>query len=68
MHRLRKLQEFSTISSVIPAFCRRGDVIVVDRAVSNTIRKGLRNCRSTARYYKHNDIKDLERALQKVKE
>ena len=34
-------QGFSTISSVIPAFCKRGDVIVVDSGVNFAIQKGL---------------------------
>lgn len=59
-------QAFSTISSVIPAFCKRGDIIVADRAVNYAIRKGLQICRSTIRYYEHNDMEDLERVLQKV--
>ncbi|PSS07088.1 hypothetical protein M430DRAFT_110845 [Amorphotheca resinae ATCC 22711] len=59
-------QAFSTISSVIPAFCKRGDIIVADRAVNYAIRKGLQICRSTIRYYEHNDMEDLERVLQKI--
>ncbi|KAE8450034.1 hypothetical protein EG329_007173 [Mollisiaceae sp. DMI_Dod_QoI] len=59
-------QAFSTISSVIPAFCKRGDVIVADRAVNYAIRKGLQISRSTIRYYEHNNMEDLERVLQKV--
>jgi len=59
-------QAFSTISSVIPAFCKRGDIIVADRAVNYAIRKGLQICRSTIRFYEHNDMEDLERVLQKV--
>ncbi len=59
-------QAFSTISSVIPAFCKRGDIIVADRAVNYAIRKGLQICRSTIRFYEHNNMEDLERVLQKV--
>ncbi|EPQ64100.1 Bgt-972 [Blumeria graminis f. sp. tritici] len=59
-------QAFSTISSVIPAFCKRGDTIVADRAVNYAIRKGLQISRSTIRYYEHNNMEDLERVLQKV--
>lgn len=59
-------QAFSTISSVIPAFCKRGDIIVADCAVNYAIRKGLQICRSTIRYYEHNNMEDLERVLQKV--
>lgn len=59
-------QAFSTISSVIPAFSKRGDIIVADRAVSYAIRKGLQISRSTVRWYEHNDMEDLERVLAKV--
>ena len=59
-------QAFSTISSVIPAFSKRGDIIVADEAVNYSIRKGIQVCRSTVRYYKHNDMEDLERVLAKV--
>ncbi|KAH8593764.1 pyridoxal phosphate-dependent transferase [Bisporella sp. PMI_857] len=57
---------FSTISSVIPAFCKRGDIIVVDRAANYSIRKGIQAARSTIRYFEHNNMEDLERVLQKV--
>ncbi|KAI7160859.1 serine palmitoyltransferase [Hortaea werneckii] len=40
-------QAFSTISSVIPAFSKRGDIIVADKAVNFPIRKGLQISRST---------------------
>ncbi|OQN97178.1 hypothetical protein B0A51_18954 [Rachicladosporium sp. CCFEE 5018] len=59
-------QSFSTISSVIPAFSKRGDIIVADKAVNYPIRKGLQISRSTVRWYEHNDMEDLERVLQKV--
>lgn len=59
-------QAFSTISSVIPAFSKRGDIIVADRAVNYAIRKGLQISRSTVRWYEHNDMEDLERVLARV--
>jgi len=59
---------FSTITSVIPCFCKRGDVIVADRMVNYSIRKGLEASRSTIRWYKHNDMVDLERVMKKVAE
>lgn len=59
-------QGFSTISSVIPAFCKRGDVIVADRAVNFAIQKGIQISRSTIRWYDHNDIKSLEEVLISV--
>lgn len=59
-------QAFSTISSVIPAFSKRGDIIVADKAVNYSIRKGLQISRSTVYWYEHNDMADLERILQKI--
>jgi serine palmitoyltransferase len=59
-------QAFSTISSVIPAFSKRGDIIVADRAVNYSIRKGIQLSRSTVYWYEHNDLEDLERVLQKI--
>ncbi|GIZ38267.1 hypothetical protein CKM354_000168800 [Cercospora kikuchii] len=59
-------QSFSTISSVIPAFSKRGDIIVADKAVNYPIRKGLQISRSTVHWYEHNDMEDLERVLQRI--
>ena len=59
-------QAFSTISSVIPAFSKRGDIIVADKGVNYAIRKGMQISRSTVRWYEHNDMDDLERVLDKV--
>ncbi len=59
-------QGFSTITSVIPAFCKRGDIIVADRGVSFPIQKGLQISRSTIRWYDHNDLKSLEEVLQSI--
>ena len=59
-------QAFSTISSVIPAFSKRGDIIVADKAANYAIRKGIEISRSTVRWFEHNDLDDLERVLQRV--
>lgn len=59
-------QSFSTISSVIPAFSKRGDIIVADKGINYAIKKGIQISRSTVRWYDHNDLEDLERVLVKV--
>ena len=59
-------QAFSTISSVIPAFSKRGDIIVADKAVNYAIRKGIQISRSNVRWYEHNDLEDMERVLRSV--
>ncbi len=57
-------QAFATVSSVIPAFAKRGDIIVADRGVNFAIHKGLQISRSQIKWYAHGDMKDLERVLQ----
>ncbi|KAK0384238.1 hypothetical protein NLU13_8326 [Sarocladium strictum] len=59
-------QAFSTISSVIPSFCKRGDVIVADRAANYSIRKGLEMSRSSIKWFNHGDMDDLERVMKTV--
>jgi len=59
-------QAFSTISSVIPAFCKRGDVIVADRAVNYSVRRGLEISRSNIKWYNHGDLDELERVMAAV--
>lgn len=59
-------QAFQTISAVIPAFAKRGDIIVADRGCNYAIQKGLEISRSTIRWYEHNDMEDLERVLQRI--
>ena len=49
---------------MIPAFCKRGDVIVADRGVNFAIQKGLQISRSTIRWFDHNDMKSLEQVLE----
>ncbi|GAA5803551.1 hypothetical protein HPULCUR_009033 [Helicostylum pulchrum] len=60
-------QGFSTISSVIPAFCKRGDILVCDDGVCFAIQKGIQISRSIIRWFKHNDMQDLERVLEEIR-
>lgn len=57
---------FSTISSVIPSFCKRGDIIVADRGVNYSIRRGLEISRSNVKWYNHGDLEELEQVMRKV--
>ncbi|TWU78064.1 serine palmitoyltransferase component [Metarhizium rileyi] len=59
-------QSFSTVSSVIPSFCKRGDVIIADEAVNYSIRKGLQASRSNIKWFKHGQMDDLERVMKAV--
>lgn len=54
---------FCTISSAIPAFSKRGDIIICDKGVTHSIQTGITLSRSTVHYFNHNDMADLERVL-----
>lgn len=56
----------ATGNSTIPAFCKRGDLVVADEAVSFGLQSGLALSRAEVRYFRHNDMEDLERVLQEV--
>lgn len=56
----------STIFSVIPAFCKKGDIIVADEGVHWAVQNGLYLSRSTIVYFKHNDMASLANTLEKL--
>ncbi|CAI9114798.1 OLC1v1015601C1 [Oldenlandia corymbosa var. corymbosa] len=56
----------STMFSAIPAFCKKGDVIVADEGVHWGIQNGLQLSRSTIVYFKHNDMESLRKTLEKI--
>ncbi|OQR83788.1 serine palmitoyltransferase [Achlya hypogyna] len=58
----------ATASSVLPAFAKRGDLIVVDDGVNDSILTGVNLARCTTLYFKHNDMGDLERVLKSVRD
>lgn len=58
--------DLATISSVIPAFASKKDILVVDEHVGYPIQKGCSLARSRVFYFKHNDMADLERVLRAV--
>ncbi|KAG4305063.1 hypothetical protein PORY_001233 [Pneumocystis oryctolagi] len=60
-------QTYSTISSVIPAFSKRGDILVVDRGANFAIQKGIQISRSTIRWFDHNDLSSLENVLENIR-
>lgn len=59
---------FSTVASAIPAYSKRGDVIFADEACHFAIQKGILASRSDVKYFKHNDLDDLERLLKEQEE
>ncbi|XP_006811317.2 serine palmitoyltransferase 1-like [Saccoglossus kowalevskii] len=59
---------FSTIASAIPAYSKRGDVIFCDAGVCFSIQMGVLASRSNVKFFKHNDMEDLERLLMEQAE
>jgi len=53
----------ATISSVVPAFVRKGDLLFVDDGVHFTAAVGTRLARGSVRPFAHNDVAALEAAL-----
>lgn len=58
----------SAISSAIPAFAKKGDLLIVDEACNEPIRTGLNLSRATVQTFKHNDMADLANILQSIAE
>lgn len=59
-------QDFAVSSSVIPAFTKRGDVIVADDQVSLAVQNALQLSRSTVYYFQHNNMESLEGLLEQL--
>ncbi|RMZ53755.1 hypothetical protein APUTEX25_003894 [Auxenochlorella protothecoides] len=58
--------DIATISSIIPAFANAKDLIVCDEAVNYSIQTGCSLSRARLLTFKHNDLADLQRVLEKV--
>jgi len=61
-------QDFAVSSSVLPAFTKRGDVIVADDQVSLADQNALQLSRSTVYYFQHNNMESLEELLEQLNE
>jgi len=59
---------FSTISSAIPAYSKRTDVIFCDKGVNFAIQTGIVASRSKIYWFNHNDMEDLEKKLKEQQE
>jgi serine palmitoyltransferase len=59
-------QASATISSVIPAYAKVGDILVVDSGCNFSIQKGVDLSRSLVFHFNHNDMSDLEKVLKDI--
>merc|ERR1719353_132240 len=55
----------ATPSSVIPAFVRKGDVLLYDESIHFTTAVGVKLARGDAHAFPHNDVGELETLLAK---
>jgi serine palmitoyltransferase len=56
----------STCTSTVAAFCKRGDLLVVDEAIYEPLQTGVKLSRANVKFFKHNDVEDLRRVLEKI--
>lgn len=54
-------------SSAIPAFAKKGDLLIVDEACFEPVMTGANLSRSTVRYFRHNDMEDLRNVLEAIR-
>ena len=54
-------------TSTVAAFAKRGDLLIVDEGVSESLLVGVTLSRANVRYFRHNDTKDLRRVLEKIR-
>ena len=53
-------------ASTVAAFAKRGDLIVCDEGCYEALGTGVELSRATVKYFKHNDMEDLRRVLERV--
>uniref|UniRef100_A0A069DUP1 Serine palmitoyltransferase 1 n=1 Tax=Panstrongylus megistus TaxID=65343 RepID=A0A069DUP1_9HEMI len=59
---------FSAISTAIPAYAKRSDIIFADEYVNFAIQKGIDASRSEIKYFRHNDVEHLHKLLMEQAE
>ena len=57
----------STQSSCVPAFAKRGDLLVVDAGIQEAIRTGVELSRAKVIFFRHNDAAHCREVLEKVR-
>lgn len=60
-------QDYVTAGSVIPAFLKRGDLVIADSGVNVAIQKALIISRCDIEWFDHNDVEHLEQILKELK-
>jgi 7-keto-8-aminopelargonate synthetase-like enzyme len=53
-------------TSTVAAFAKRGDLLVVDEGCHEALLVGVTLSRANVRYFRHNNVRDLRRVLEKI--
>ena len=56
----------SAATSTVAAFAKRGDLLVVDEGIYEALGTGVALSRANIKYFRHNDMDDLRRVLERV--
>jgi serine palmitoyltransferase len=56
----------SASTSTVAAFAKRGDLLIVDEGVHEALLTGVSLSRANVQYFRHNDVDDLRRVLEKA--
>lgn len=56
----------SACTSTVAAFAKRGDLLVCDENVYEALGTGVTLSRANVRYFRHNDVDDLRRVLERI--
>lgn len=57
---------YATNSTIIPALCRKGDLIISDALNHSSIVRGVRGCGAAVKVFKHNNASHLDRVLRQA--
>ena len=56
----------SAATSTVAAFAKLGELLVVDEGVNEALLVGVTLSRANVRYFRHNNMRDLQRVLEKI--
>jgi serine palmitoyltransferase len=56
----------SCVASTVAAFAKRGDLIIADESIYEALGTGITLSRANVKYFKHNDMDDLRKVLERV--
>lgn len=59
-------QDYSGVSTILPCFLKRGDIVVMDEGCNLALQKAAMLSRCDIEYFEHNDMKHLEEVLTDV--